>query len=79
MMGDYIFNPLVNYRDDPLEIAFEFGKLLGFTGNCTAKLLQFLKALPVLSMVTKMPALVLFIEKVDAPYFHLTFSHLFSV
>lgn len=64
MMGDYVFNPLANYRDNPLEIAFEFGKLLGFHGESAAELLQFLKNQNLTSMIGKMPVMLQFIEKV---------------
>lgn len=53
-MGDYIFNPLMNYQEDTVDIAFEYGKLLGFDGNSAEKLLTFLKSQPARTLQSKL-------------------------
>lgn len=63
-MGDYIFNPLTNYQEDTVEIAFEYGRLLGFDGNSVEKLLAFLKSLPAIMMQAKINEMNGYIAKV---------------
>lgn len=75
MMGDYVFNPLANYRDNPLEIAFEFGKLLGFHGENATELLQFLKNQNATLMLGKIPVMLQFIEKVILNYVFNLFTY----
>lgn len=68
LMGDYIFNPLTNYREDTVEIAFEYGRLLGFDGDSVERLLTFLKSLPAIIMQTKLNELNGYIAKVQKLY-----------
>lgn len=47
LMGEYVLNCLVPYRDDHLQLAFHYGRLLGFKRKSPKELLHFLKKLPI--------------------------------
>lgn len=62
-MGQNMFNCLVPYRINQLELALEFGHQLGFKGDRPIRLLKFLKTIPGDVLVTEMKT---YLEKLNA-------------